>query len=61
MAKLTYKAGVSIATDGKSPGVKRTRLADGSYANTIQSDSATLSSDLSYVFKANVKKVSGKR
>lgn len=37
-------------------GVKRVRIADGSYANTVRSDSSTLSRDLGAVFKSNVKK-----
>lgn len=61
MAKLTYKAAAAPKDRDRGPGVKRVRAADGSYSNTVQSDSSTLSSDLSYVFKSNVKKVSGKR
>lgn len=61
MAKLTYKAAGEPKGRDTGPGVKRVRVSDGSYSNTIQSNSATLSSDLGYVFKSNVKKVSGKR
>jgi hypothetical protein len=61
MAKLTYKAAEILKGRDKGPGVKRVRGSDGSYSNTVQSDSSTLSSDLGYVFKSNVKKVSGKR
>jgi len=60
MAKLTYKPAVAPKDRDKGPGVKRVRTSDGSYSNTVQSDSSTLSSDLGYVFKSNVKKVSGK-
>jgi hypothetical protein len=61
MAKLTYKPGLSAGSRTEGPGVKRVRAADGSYANSVHSNSSTLSSDLGFVFKSNVKKVSKKR
>lgn len=61
MAKLTYRLELSAAARAEGPGVKRVRAADGSYANSVHSNSATLSSDLGFVFKSNVKKVSKKR
>ena len=59
MARLTIRT--IVAPETKSVGVKRVRAPDGRYANTVFSDSPTLSSDLGYVFRSNVKKVSKKR
>jgi hypothetical protein len=60
MTKIVHAAAPKTTREA-AKGVKRVRTPDGGYANTIVSASSTLSSDLSYVFKANVKKVSGKR
>lgn len=59
MAKLVSKS-AKHAPDTTGPGVKRVRVADGGYANVVRSNSATLSSDLGYIFKANVRKVTKK-
>jgi len=60
MVKFVSKS-ANDAPDTKGPGVKRVRVSDGRYANTVYSNSKTLSSDLGYVFKTNVSKVSKKR
>jgi hypothetical protein len=41
--------------------VKLAHGSDGGFVKTFAADSPTLSSDLGYVFKSNVRKVSGKR